>query len=211
VNPIEKRLGLGGHQLEQLRAFQEMAQEINRRHNLYSEASAGAFWTRHVRHSLALATRSFPDGATVVDWGTGGGLPGLPLAIVFPNVRFVLVDSVTKKIQAVRTMVRRLGLDNVEAWAGRAETWDGRAHYSVSRATAPLRDLWGWTHPILEPLDAPPAAWRQGLITLKGGNLDQEIRDLADEFGELALEGIPLEPLLADAYFREKQILAVYS
>src|SRR5690606_41790758 len=99
---------------------------------------------RHILHSLSLTFRKFPAGSTVVDWGTGGGLPAVPLAIVFSDVRIHAVDSVRKKVQAVRTMARRLGLENLDTWHGRAEAYPGDADFSVSRATASLSVLWSW-------------------------------------------------------------------
>ena len=134
---------------------------------------------RHLIHSLALARKGFPARATVVDFGTGGGLPAVPLAIRFPDVQFVAVDAVRKKTEAVRLFARRLGLDNLGVWNGRAEEWDGTAHYAVSRATAPLTDLWGWFDRARQSLDTvPDDAWTPGLIALKGGDLGPEVEGL---------------------------------
>jgi 16S rRNA (guanine527-N7)-methyltransferase len=175
VKPIEQRLGLGSGQIEQLQTFEALARDFNRKLNLYSQDSAREFWLRHVQHSLALATKRFPSGARVVDWGTGGGLPGIPLAVAFRQVEFVLVDSVRKKTQAVRLMARQLGLDNVDVWTGRAEDWGGTAHYSVSRATAPLNDLWAWSRRVLTPIEAGEGEWGGGLLCLKGDT--QEVQE----------------------------------
>lgn len=196
-------------QRERLRHFQELALGFNAKLNLYSEASAEHFWQRHVLHSLALAARPFPTGARVVDWGTGGGLPGLPLAILFPEVEFVLVDSVGKKIRAVQTMARRLGLDNVTAWHGRAEAWEGSASHSVSRATAPLETLWQWHDRVVQPGEANPNEWPSGLYCLKGGDLQAEINDLTTATPELTVSRMPLDELLPDPYFRTKELVQV--
>ena len=164
---------------------------INRRVNLVARGATRADLEGHVRHCLALAERSFPDGAVVVDWGTGGGLPALPLAVVFPAVRFVAVDAVGKKTEAVRLFARRLGVENVEVWNGRAEAYDGPApHYAVSRATAPLADLWAWFDRARAPLPggATPEAWAPGLVCLKGGDLTDEVAALRAAFPETAVD-----------------------
>lgn len=206
-------LNLSERQRDQLSQFQELAQHFNRRLNLYSPTSAEDFWQRHIVHSLALTPRSFPAGSRVVDWGTGGGLPGIPLAVAFPGVHFTLVDSVGKKVRAVQTMARRLELDNVETWIGRAEEWPGRASHSVSRATSPLDTLWEWharvaARPELPESDEP--AWPPGLICLKGGKLEPEIADLQARWPALHVERIPLKTLLLDPYFREKEIVGAF-
>ena len=156
---------------------------VNRRVNLVARGVSRDDLDRHVRHCLALATRPFPGGAVVVDWGTGGGLPALPLAVAFPDVRFVAVDAVGKKTEAVRLFARRLGVGNVEVWNGRAEAYDGPApHYAVSRATAPLADLWAWFARARAPFAAPPGAWAPGLVCLKGGDLTDEVAALQAAF-----------------------------
>ncbi len=196
-------------QHDRLQHFQELALGFNRRLNLYSEASAEHFWQRHVLHSLALAVGPFPPGARVVDWGTGGGLPGLPLAVLFPESEFVLLDAVGKKIRAVQTMARRLGLDNVTAWHGRAEEWEGSTTHSVSRATSPLAVLWQWHARVAQPMETDAGAWPPGLYCLKGGDLSNEISALTTESPGLTVTRISLTEVLPDPYFRTKELLAV--
>lgn len=198
-------------QRDRLDHFRELAQHFNARLNLYSPASAEDFWQRHVVHSLALAERAFPSDSEVVDWGTGGGLPGIPLAILFPEVHFTLVDSVGKKVRAVQTMARRLQLDNVTAWNGRAEEWEGPAHYSVSRATSPLVTLWNWHERVAAPLDIADSErfWKPGLLCLKGGDIEPEIADLLKRYPDLHVERTALEPALRDVCFREKELIEV--
>lgn len=193
-------LRLGDDQLEQLEALEREVLHLNARLNLVSEASTEHFWERHILHSLTLAARPFPAGAVVVDWGTGGGFPGLPLAIAFPDVTFHLVDAIGKKIQAVRTVARRLGLENVIATQARAEAWDGTVHSAVSRATAPLADLWGWTERVWTPQSAAPEAWPPGLLALKGGDLRNEIEALHAAAPSAQVEMTGLGPLLGEAF-----------
>lgn len=204
---IDGGLHLDDRQQSLLETLAAEAQAINRSVNLYSAASAAAFETRHIRHSLALASRAFPAGAVVVDWGTGGGMPGLPLAIAFPETHFVLVDSVGKKIRAVQTLARRLGLVNVEGWCGRAETFDAACHYAVSRATAPLADLFAWTERVRLPLDAPPGAWQPGILALKGGDLSAEIAAFAHAASGWRVDAHPLYPALGDRHFEDKVLI----
>lgn len=202
-------------QREQLETFETQLAAFNRRHNLVSPATIPHTRERHTLHALALALRGFPAGVRVADWGSGGGIPALPLATVFPDAKWIAVDAVGKKMQAVRTVARRLGLDNLTAWHGRAElfreAWPEGVHYSVSRATAPLLDLWTWFEAArsVEPVAAGPGDWKPGLICLKGGDLASEIADLHARFPGLEVERIALEPLLGRPYFAEKVILAV--
>ncbi len=173
--------GLSPGQLEQLASYEREVLRFNRAHNLVSPAAAENFRAHHLTHALSLRWRSFPSGSTVVDWGSGGGLPAIPLAIAFPAVTIHAVDSVRKKMQAVRAMARRLGLENVEAWHGRAEDWPGETHYSVSRATAPLADLWQWHSRAAVGLSvAEGDVWPPGLVCLKGGDLREEVQALKE-------------------------------
>lgn len=199
-------------QRETLREFEQLARAFNDRLNLYSDASATHFWERHVMHSLALASKRFPKGARVVDWGTGGGIPGLPLAILFPDVHFSLIDAVEKKVLAVRTMARRLSLDNVEVWHGRAEAWEGEVTHSVSRATSALCTLWGWHERVASPLPAASVTdWKSSLLCLKGGDLGVEIADLHARYPDVLVEQAPLESMLEEAYFKSKALVTVTS
>lgn len=205
---------LTAEQEEQLDRFEEQLLRFNQRVNLISPETEDAFRTRHLLHCLTLTLRDFPEGCTIVDWGTGGGLPAIPLAICYPEVTVVGVDSVGKKSRAVRTIARRLGLENCFTWNGRAEEWTGEAHYSVSRATAPLATLWRWHRRVAVPLDDTPSndAWPPGLLALKGGDLSDEIADLRDDDPDVTTERHPLEKILGrNGFFGEKEIVGVRS
>ncbi len=199
-------LGISGDEKEhKLRAYADLLRFYNTRINLVSREEEPFILDRHVAHCLYLGTRSFPLGSTVVDWGTGGGLPLIPLAILFPGVRFIGVDGVEKKILAVRQMLRTLDLPNGEGWHGRAEAFSTQHSHSVSRATASLRTLWGWHAPNAEPVEAPASYWPAGLICLKGG-------DLADEVSELASLKVRWEvrPIASpDPYYTNKFVVSV--
>lgn len=206
-NPLDR---ITPNQEAKLRRFGELLLALNQHVNLISREDEDAVFEHHILHSLSLTRKAFPEGSVVVDWGTGGGLPAIPLAIALPAVLFVGVDAVDKKAQAVRTMARRLELDNVVAWRGRAEEFDGRADFSVSRATAPLADLWAWHRRVCvrsterESNDGDEGLWRRGLVCLKGGDLTDEKRSLPPnvEAREISLAGF-----LNDNYFAEKAIV----
>ena len=209
--PFDPFAELSDAQRAQLRKYERMLLRFNRRVNLVSPDTTHAFRTQHLAHCLSLTVRGFPAGSTVVDWGTGGGLPAIPLAVACPEVTVAAVDSVGKKVRAVRTMARRLELANCYAWEGRAEDWTGTAHYSVSRATAPLVDLWRWHTRVADP-DAPERGaddWPPGLLCLKGGDLSGEIAALHDAAPGAQVDRQSLQPLLGDDFFAEKVLLTV--
>lgn len=185
--------------------------KINQKINLFSKATENHFKDRHINHSLSLLKNPFPANAIIADWGTGGGFPGLPLAIACSDVHFYLIDAVAKKIQAVRSVARRVGLSNVTALHQRAETFSKPIHYSVSRATAPLSTLWKWHIAVVEPFSAPipESCWPQGLYCLKGGNLEEEIADLHRYAPNVVVGQLDLHVLLGDSYFDKKYIVSV--
>lgn len=212
--PLSDPLDLvSDNQKKQLVEYDALLREHNQQVNLVSRATAEESWDRHVRHCLALTAKRFPKGASVVDYGSGGGLPGLVLAIAFPDTRFYLVDAVLKKVRAVDDMARRLGLDNVEAHHARAEKWkgpEGGAAYAVSRATAPLWTLWRWFEPVrtaAEPLDG---CWAPGLLTLKGGDLREEVAELKARRPQLRVRSTPVGELLPRWDDPTKVLLSIY-
>lgn len=206
-NPLST---LTDRQEKQLYAYEELLRKFNRRLNLVSPETVDEIWDLHIRHSLCVLRRSFPEGSAIVDWGTGGGLPAIPLAIARPDVTVYAVDSVGKKVRAVRTFARRLGLENLFGWNGRAEKWTGKAQYSVSRATAPLVDLWSWHERVYEPPEeVSESDWSPGLICLKGGDLSGEIRDLHEHSPAATVAEEQIQPLLGDDHFRLKRIVSV--
>lgn len=201
---------LSPEQRDALIELERLALHFNEHLNLYSESSTTDFAQRHLLHSLSLASHPFPADAHVVDWGTGGGMPGLPMAIAFPCTTFHLVDAVGKKIQAVEAISRRLHLKNVQTYHCRAEQWEGTAHYSVSRATSSLLTLWTWHQRIASPLNPLPECWTPGLLCLKGRDQKDEVEGLTAAYPHLVIKHHPLLPLLEDAHFEGKEITKVY-
>ena len=195
-----------------LKAFEAAFVALNRHHNLVSRGDVDHFWERHIAHSLALTARPFAPGSHIVDWGTGGGLPAIPLAIALPQLKITAVDSVQKKVLAVRKMQRSLGLDHLRVWCGRAEEWPGQATYSVARATAPLVNLWGWHRRVAQPASttrsATKGAWHPGLLSLKGGDLKGEVDTLRQAYPGVQVKVVPLDHM--GRWFRDKVIVHVY-
>ena len=165
-------------QLNQFRQLEGLYKEWNEKINVISRKDIDSLYEKHVLHSLAISVIcNFDDGAEIIDIGTGGGFPGIPLAIMYPNVDFLLVDGIGKKIKVVQEVADAIGLKNVTAVHGRAEEQKHRKFdYAVSRAVAPLGDLWRWINPLIrigQKSDELP----NGLICLKGGDLRNEIND----------------------------------
>lgn len=210
--PFDPYSALSDLQKSQLAQYEALLWDVNQQINVVSrKMAAGEFAERHLLHCLALTLYDFPKKARVVDWGTGGGLPGLVLAICFPEVTFHLVDSTTKKIRAVQEMAEKLGLANVITHPIRAESFAEKVHFAVSRATAPLVDLWSWYRPVRAATFTPQNCWQADLVCLKGGNLTEEIAQFKRKFPRTEIETIDLFELLERDFFKEKVILTVKS
>jgi 16S rRNA (guanine527-N7)-methyltransferase len=149
--------------------------EWNERINVISRKDIEALYLRHVLHSLGIAkVQVFLPGSRVLDIGTGGGFPGIPLAIMFPETEFVLVDSIGKKIKVVGEIARELRLENVEAVHGRAEKQQGQFDFIVSRAVTNMSDFVKWTRNKFLKENRHPLP--NGILYLKGGDLSEELK-----------------------------------
>lgn len=166
-------------QLSQFEALKGLYEEWNEKINVISRKDIEALYEKHVLHSLSIAAiADFQPGTQILDLGTGGGFPGIPLAIFFPEVQFHLVDSIGKKIKVVQGVAEALQLKNVTAAHSRVEDIKNRKFdIVVSRAVAPLGDLWRWSKPVLKKSVVPGKQFEKGLICLKGGDLAQEISE----------------------------------
>ena len=165
-------------QLDQFRKLEALYTEWNEKVNVISRKDIASLYEKHVLHSLTIAVLcNFKSGANIVDIGTVGGFPGIPLAIFFPEVKFHLVDSIGKKIRVVNEVEQAIGLQNVTTLHGRVEEIQNRKFdFAVSRAVAPLGELWTWINPLIKK-GHKSEEFNNGLICLKGGNLEQEIAD----------------------------------
>jgi 16S rRNA (guanine527-N7)-methyltransferase len=199
-------------QIDQFTAVEELYTEWNAKINVISRKDIDSLYEKHVLHSLAIAALfNFPAGIDIIDIGTGGGFPGVPLAIFFPEVRFHLVDSIGKKLKIIEAVKEAIGLTNVTTQHTRAEEIKNRKFdFAVSRAVAPLKDLWRWSKPLLkseryELAGAEEAeSIKSGLICLKGGDLSQEISDSG-----LRPKMIEINNVFDEVYFKEKYLLYV--
>lgn len=191
-------------QMEQFTALYELYKDWNEKINVISRKDIDALYEKHVLHSLSIAAiADFPDGMQVLDLGTGGGFPGIPLAIFFPEVKFHLVDAIGKKIKVVQGVAESLNLQNVTTAHTRAEDIkDRKFDIVVSRAVAPLKDLWRWSKPLIKK--APAHEQQPGLICLKGGDLTEEI---AESSVKPRLTNV--YQLFPEEFFREKYVVVV--
>ncbi|MDA1027781.1 MAG: class I SAM-dependent methyltransferase [Bacteroidetes bacterium] len=194
-----------------LREYAAMLFDVNKQFNLISREDTDHILERHIGHCLFLAERGVMDGARIVDWGSGGGLPAIPLAIVWPSTQIVAVDSNGKKTMSIELFCRRLGIKNCKAHHGRAEETEGSFQYSVSRATASLVNLWDWHHRVASPAsdEIPSSHWENGLICLKGGDLREEVQTMNKKYEGLETTIEPLISLGKDAFFQTKSIVHI--
>jgi 16S rRNA (guanine527-N7)-methyltransferase len=195
-------------QLQQFNALAGLYKEWNEKINVISRKDIDSIYLHHVLHSLSIAAiTSFQPGQEIIDIGCGGGFPGIPLAIFFPEVRFHLVDSIAKKLTVVNAVCESAGITNVTTQHTRVEQIkDRKFDYAISRAVAPLKDLWQWSKPLLKK-STPHASediLANGLICLKGGDLHEEISASLTRPTLYSIYDIFPEP-----YFEEKFIVYV--
>ncbi len=191
-------------QLQQFAALEALYKDWNSKINVISRKDIDSLYEKHVLHSLAIATLAdFEPGMQVIDIGTGGGFPGIPLAIFYPEVQFHLVDSIAKKLKVVSSVAETIGLQNVTTQHTRAEDIVNRKFdFAVSRAVAPLKDLWHWSKPLIKKTATSPIP--NGLICLKGGDLTQEIFESG-----VKPNMIHIFSLFSEPFFQEKHLLHV--
>ncbi len=201
--------GLSAKQVEQFAQLVPLYEEWNAKVNVISRQDISNLEERHVLHSLAIAkVFAFRPGAHLLDLGTGGGFPGIPLAILLPEVRFTLVDGTGKKITVVQAIAEALGLPNVTALQSRAEElkMTGKFDFILSRGVAPLDKLLVWSKRLLQRKHQH--AYPNGIIALKGGNLDAEIAALPGR-GREYTEIFPIDSFFPEPIFAEKWIVYV--
>jgi 16S rRNA (guanine527-N7)-methyltransferase len=205
-------------QTDQFKALEPVYREWNEKINVISRKDIDSLYEKHVLHSLSIAAVfDFAPGAQIIDLGTGGGFPGIPLAIFFPEVKFHLVDSIAKKLKVVEAVSDALELKNITTQHTRVEDIRNRKFdFVVSRAVAPLKDLWKWSKPVLNSsvgsqqsaagsrpavgVSAPERQQLPGLICLKGGDLASEIQESGTKPRVLDIKEIFNEEFFADKF-----------
>lgn len=191
---------------EQLRALEGLYLDWNAKINVISRKDIQNLYERHVLHALGLTKFiHFAPGAQVLDLGTGGGFPGIPLAIYFPEATFFLIDGRKKKLKVIDEVAESIGLTNIRTRHVRAEECPYKVDFVVSRAVAPLPQLLEWSRPLLKTV--MQHALPNGLICLKGGpQLENEIKEMGS--GEYT-ERKSLTSFFEEDFFREKEIVYV--
>jgi len=192
------------NQSHQLRLLKKLYIEWNEKINVISRKDIDNFYLHHVLHSLSIATNfSFTPEDNILDLGCGGGFPGIPLAIFFPETRFHLVDSINKKLTVVQEIAAIAGIKNITVQHTRAEDIKNRKFNTViSRAVAPLSDLWRWSRPLIKKTNNSTENIPNGLICLKGGDLSKEIQESGCK--PFVWE---INKIFPEDYFNEKYLL----
>jgi len=161
-------------QIQQLESLYDLYKGWNSRINVISRKDMDYFYLHHVLHSLSIAKfLTFKAGSAILDVGTGGGFPGVPLAIMFPEVSFYLVDSVGKKIKVINDVKEKLSLENISTYYERVENLEFNVDFVVCRAVAPLKTLIDWSADRISSQHNHPI--RNGFLCLKGGDLKGEL------------------------------------
>ena len=190
-------------QLDQFAALEPLYTEWNSKINVISRKDIENLYTNHILHSLGIAkVISFQEEATVLDVGTGGGFPGIPLAILFPKTEFHLVDSIGKKITVVNEIVQAIGLQNVNAEQIRAEQLQYKYDFIVSRAVTRMSEFYGWVR--TKAKKESTHTLDNGILYLKGGDVNEEMDELKKPY---AVYG--LSDFFKEEFFETKKIIFV--
>lgn len=188
-------------QVQQFGALKKLYSDWNQQINVISRKDTESFYEQHVLHSLGIAkVIQFKEGTRVLDIGTGGGFPGIPLAILFPDVEFHLVDSIGKKIKVVNAIKEELKLSNVFAEQKRAEEVKGQFDFIVSRAVTRLSNFLPWVKGKLT--NHSKNEFPNGMFFLKGGDLKEEIEEV-----DFPIEEYQLKDFFAEEFFETKKVL----
>ena len=189
-------------QIKQFSHLQDLYNEWNSQINVISRKDMENLYLKHVLHSLAIAkVISFADGTKVLDVGTGGGFPGIPLAILFPNVEFLLVDSIGKKIKVVNEVANSIGLKNLRAEHKRAEQVNGQFDFVVSRAVTKMKVFQQWVRKRISTKQRNILF--NGILYLKGGDLTEELEGIKN----VELYNIP--DFFEEEFFETKKVVYI--
>lgn len=190
-------------QRQQFAQLGELYATWNAQINVISRADIDNLYEKHILHSLAIAkVVDFKDFTEILDVGTGGGFPGIPLAILYPNCQFVLVDSIGKKIKVVNEIVSALGLENIKAEQMRAELVEGEFDFVVSRAVTRLLPFYGWVKGKININNYNKL--KNGILYLKGGDLKEELKELGKKS-----KVFELSDYFTEEFFETKMVVHV--
>ncbi|WP_312344552.1 16S rRNA (guanine(527)-N(7))-methyltransferase RsmG [Chryseobacterium binzhouense] len=190
---------LSEKQIEQFAKLEDLYKEWNEKINVISRKDTDSLYEKHVLHSLGIAkVMEFASGTKVLDIGTGGGFPGIPLAILFPETQFTLIDSIGKKITVVNGVAEGIGLENLTAIHGRAEKVKDKFHFIVSRAVTQMPEFLRWLKGKFEKDQFNTK--HNGVLYLKGG-------DLAEELAGLKCELFSLKNYFEEDFFETKKVV----
>lgn len=189
----------------QIKSFEQLLplyKDWNSKINVISRKDIDNLYDSHILHSLSIAKFiSFKNGSKIMDMGTGGGFPGLPLAIMFPAVEFILVDSVGKKLLVINDIANKLSINNVKTIHNRAESVNDKFDFVVSRAVTKLDEAWGWVSKNVNDINKNDI--QNGLIYLKGGDISAEIPNNCN------VQKIPLTELINEPIFTDKALVYI--
>ena len=201
---LEEFPDLNDVQIEQFSKLKKIYGDWNNKINIISRKDIDNIYERHVLHSLVIAKFiKFNKGTTVLDLGTGGGFPGIPLSIIFPDVNFILVDSIRKKILVVNEIVDQLKLKNIKSEWSRAEDIDYKYDFLVTRAVAKMSFLIKWSNGKFKKNSNNHIP--NGIIALKGGNVDKELKNIQQK------KIIDIKDIFDTQYFLDKKIIYIPS
>ena len=195
---------LNDKQINQLSSLKNIYETWNSKINVISRKDIENIYIRHILHSLSIAKFiKFKRDATILDLGTGGGFPGIPLAIIFPDSNFILVDSIRKKIAVVDEVVKELGLKNINSQWSRAEDLDHSYDFLVTRAVAKMPTLINWSKGRFNNYSFHDI--ENGIIALKGGDIDDELNGISEK------KILDIKNIFDIQYFCDKKIVYVPS
>lgn len=201
VERVKEHFSLTPLQIQQFTALGELYRDWNSKINVISRKDIDNLYPHHILHSLAIAkVLTFQPGTTLLDVGTGGGFPGIPLAILFPECQFTLIDSIGKKIRVASEIAKAIGLNNVTCIQERAEEEKGKFDFVISRAVMPLPDLVKLIRKNVS--HKHQNAMPNGLMVLKGGNLEGETQSYRKY-----IEITNISTIFADDWYKEKAVV----
>ena len=190
-------------QINQFKMLEDLYKDWNSKINVVSRKDIDELYLRHVLHSLGIAkVMRFTDGSSILDVGTGGGFPGVPLAIMFPNCKFHLVDSINKKLKVINAVAESIGLDNVKTTHSRVEAIDETYDFIVSRAVTAMPEFTKWVKGKIAKKQQNE--FKNGILYLKGGDLTEELQQYTN------VKAYLLSDYFEEDFFETKKVIYLY-